>query len=171
MRLLAPVTRTSFFHYKGDCSCFGWANAGPDPPLAWSYEQRRRPGMHEIVNPPELLPAASYSHGIKVAAGARWLAIAGQVGRDQSGAIPEGIEAQAELAWRNVDAVLRAAGMTMGDLVEINVFLIRREDNAGFDAVRTKWLVGAKPASTKLFVAGLADPRMLCEVRALAASA
>jgi 2-iminobutanoate/2-iminopropanoate deaminase len=127
--------------------------------------------MHKIINPPELLPAASYSHAIEVPAGARWLAIAGQVGRDQSGAIPEGIEAQAEIAWGNVDAVLRGAGMAMENLVEINVFLIRREDNGGFDAVRTKWLAGAKPASTKLFVAGLADPRMLCEVRALAASA
>jgi uncharacterized protein (DUF427 family) len=39
MNLLAPVARTSFCPYKGDCSYFGWAGAGPDaPPVAWSYE-------------------------------------------------------------------------------------------------------------------------------------
>lgn len=127
--------------------------------------------MHTLINPPGIAPAASYSHGVLVGGDVRWLAIAGQVGRDVEGAIPDGIDAQAEIAWSNIEAVLREAGMSMADLVEITVFLIRREDNAGFDAVRTKWLAGARPASTKLFVAGLADPRMLCEVRALAAKA
>jgi 2-iminobutanoate/2-iminopropanoate deaminase len=127
--------------------------------------------MRELLNPAGLAPAASYSHGVLVGGDLRWLAIAGQVGRDANGDIPEGIDAQAEIAWRHVDTVLREAGMTMDDLVEISVYLIRREDNAGFDAVRAKWLAGAKPASTKLYVAGLADPRMLCEVRALAARA
>ncbi len=126
--------------------------------------------MHTLINPPGIATAASYSHGVLVEGDVRWLAIAGQVGRDLHG-IPDGIEAQAEIAWRNIDSVLRGAGMTMADLVEITVFLIRREDNAGFDAMRSKWLAGAKPASTKLYVAGLADPRMLCEVRAIAAKA
>jgi enamine deaminase RidA (YjgF/YER057c/UK114 family) len=127
--------------------------------------------MHTLINPGELAPAASYSHGVLVRGEVHWLAIAGQVGRDLHGDIPDGIESQAEIAWRNIDSVLRGAGMTMTDLVEITVFLIRREDNAGFDAMRSKWLAGAKPASTKLYVAGLADPRMLCEVRAIAAKA
>lgn len=125
--------------------------------------------MHDLVNPPALAPGASYSHGVLVQAPARWLIVSGQVGREPDGAIPETIEAQADIAWRNVDAVLREAGMSMRDLVEITVFLIRREDNAAFDAVRTKWLANARPASTKLFVSGLADPRMRCEVRAVAA--
>lgn len=127
--------------------------------------------MHTLINPEELAPAATYSHGVLVSGEVRWLAIAGQVGRDLRGDIPEGIEAQAEIAWRNINNVLRDAGMTMADLVEITVFLIRREDNTGFDAKRANWLAGAKPASTKLYVAGLADPRMLCEVRAIAAKA
>lgn len=127
--------------------------------------------MHTLINPQELAPAASYSHGVLVSGDIRWLAIAGQVGRGLHGDIPDGIEAQAEIAWRNVESVLRDGAMTMADLVEITVLLIRREDNAGFDAIRTKWLAGAKPASTKIFVADLADSRMLCEVRAIAAKA
>ena len=92
--------------------------------------------MHTLINPEELAPAATYSHGVLVSGEVRWLAIAGQVGRDLRGDIPDGIEAQAEIAWRNINNVLRGAGMTMADLVEITVFLIRREDNAGFDAKR-----------------------------------
>lgn len=126
--------------------------------------------MHKLINPATLTESPSYSHGVLVGAQAKWLAIAGQVGRDRDGNIPEGIDAQAEIAWANIDAVLQAAGMSMRDLVEITVFLISRDDNAGFDAVRTKWLAGAKPASTKLYISGLADPRMLCEVRATAAT-
>lgn len=39
MSQLASIARTSFCPYKGDCSYFGWADAGPDAaPVAWSYE-------------------------------------------------------------------------------------------------------------------------------------
>lgn len=34
--------------------------------------------MHTLINPGELAPAASYSHGVLVSGEARWLAIAGQ---------------------------------------------------------------------------------------------
>ena len=46
--------------------------------------------MHTLINPVELAPAASYSHGVLVSGEVRWLAIAGQVGRDLHGDIPDG---------------------------------------------------------------------------------
>lgn len=100
---------------------------------------------------------------------ARLLSIAGQVGRDIHGDIPEDIVAQAEIAWGNLAQVLEEAGMNVDDLVEITVYLLRREDNGGFDAVRKRWLGSARPASTKVYVSGLADPKMLCEIQARAA--
>ncbi|MDB5509495.1 MAG: Endoribonuclease [Hyphomicrobiales bacterium] len=127
--------------------------------------------MHQLIDPPGIPPSPHYSHGVMVEKPARWLSIAGQVGRDAGGEIPEDIVRQADLAWANVAAVLRAAGMDMRDLVEIIVYLTSRDDNAAFDAARTKWLAGAKPASTKLYIAGLADPRMRCEIQARAARA
>jgi enamine deaminase RidA (YjgF/YER057c/UK114 family) len=93
------------------------------------------------------------------------------VGRDKNGTIPDGIEAQAELTWRNVFAVLKEAGMSAQDLVEVNVYLINRADNAGFDKVRSQFLGSAKPASTKVYISGLSDPRLLCEIQARAAKA
>ncbi|MDB5546542.1 MAG: hypothetical protein JWO64_3691 [Hyphomicrobiales bacterium] len=39
MQRLAPVARTSFCPYKGDCSYFGLAQAETDAaPVAWCYE-------------------------------------------------------------------------------------------------------------------------------------
>jgi 2-iminobutanoate/2-iminopropanoate deaminase len=126
---------------------------------------------HHRHNPTSIAPAANYSHGIEVLPGARLLAIAGQVGRDAKGRIPSGIDAQATLAWANVKAVLKEAGMSVNDLVHYFSFLVRREDNAGYDKARIKALGSARPASTKVFISGLAQPELLCEVQAFAARA
>lgn len=123
------------------------------------------------VNPAAIMPSANYSHGVEAPPGARLLGIAGQVGRDVDGTVPEGIEAQAKLAWRNIKAVLAGAGMEMSDIVHYFSILVRREDNAGYDAARVAALGDARPASTKIYVAGLAQPELLCEVQAFAARA
>jgi enamine deaminase RidA (YjgF/YER057c/UK114 family) len=127
--------------------------------------------MHRYLNPADIQKSANFSQGVEVTTPLRWLSIAGQVARDQNGAIPEGIEAQAEQTWSNVCAVLKEAGMDAHDLVEVNVYLINRADNAGFDKIRSKFLGTAKPASTKIYISGLSDPRLLCEVQARAAKA
>ena len=127
--------------------------------------------MHTYLNPASVMKSNNFSHGVEVKAPFRWLSVAGQVARDVKGAMPEGIEAQADLAWSNVFAVLKEAGMGAEDIVEVNVYLINRSDNAGFDKVRGKWLGAAKPASTKVYVSGLADPKLLCQVQVRAAKA
>jgi enamine deaminase RidA (YjgF/YER057c/UK114 family) len=124
---------------------------------------------HRRLNPRSILLNSNYSQGLEVAPGSRLLAIAGQVGRDANGGIPDGIEAQATLAWANVKAVLKEAGMGLNDLIHYFSFLVRREDNAGYDKVRIKALGAARPASTKVFISGLARPELLCEVQAFAA--
>jgi 2-iminobutanoate/2-iminopropanoate deaminase len=124
--------------------------------------------MRTLINPNHVSGNQNYSHGVLVNSPARILFIAGQVGRDVDGSIPEGIEAQAEIAMRNLADVLDASNMSMVDIVETTVYLLSREDNVGFDKVRTKWMLGLRPASTKLYISGLAHPRMLCEVQATA---
>jgi 2-iminobutanoate/2-iminopropanoate deaminase len=129
----------------------------------------RQPVVRRVHNPPSIAPGTNYSHGIEIAPGARFLAIAGQVGRDAQGHVPEGIDAQATLAWANVRAVLESAGMIMNDIVHYFSFVVRREDNAGYDSARREALGDARPASTKVFISGLAQPELLCEVQAFAA--
>jgi 2-iminobutanoate/2-iminopropanoate deaminase len=128
-----------------------------------------RPPALRRHNPASIAPSVNYSHGIEAPAGARLLGIAGQVGRDADGHIPDGIEAQATLAWANVKAVLAEAGMEMSDIVHYFSILVRREDSASYDKARVAALGDARPASTKIYISGLAQPQLLCEVQAFAA--
>ena len=56
-------------------------------------------------------PAGQYTQAIEVAGVTRTVYISGQVGVAADGSIPERAEAQCALAWRNLQAQLRAAGM------------------------------------------------------------
>lgn len=115
-------------------------------------------------------PFSRYSHGVEAPAGARWLYISGQVGVAPDGKIADGAEAQIEQAWRNVLSVLEAAGMGPGDLVKVTTFLIDRDHLPIARSVRDRMLGGAEPASTLLFVSGLAGPDWLVEIEAIAAT-
>ncbi len=55
-------------------------------------------------------PMGGYSHGVEVPAGTRLLFVSGQIPERPDGTVPDGFEAQCEAAWRNVLAVLAAAG-------------------------------------------------------------
>lgn len=125
---------------------------------------------NSFTNPPSVrAPAGPYSHSVEVAAGGRTLYLAGQTGTRPDGTIPDGIEAQAEAAWTNLVNVLAASGYRMEDVVKLQTFLVRREDRDGYNKVRGKYLGAHRPASTFLLVAGLADPRLLVEIEAVAA--
>ena len=114
-------------------------------------------------------PFSRYSHAVEVAAPARWLTISGQVGVFPDGGLADGAMAQMEQTWRNIFAVLAAAEMEAGDLVKVTAFLTRREDLGVYREVRDAMLGDARPASSLLFVAGLASPDWLVEIEAVAA--
>jgi 2-iminobutanoate/2-iminopropanoate deaminase len=116
-------------------------------------------------------PFSRYSHGVEAPAGARWLHVSGQVGVAPDGKVLDGAEAQIEQAWRNVLSVLEAAGMGPRDLVKVTTFLVNRADLPTARAVRDRMLRGAEPASTLIFVAGLASPEWQVEIEAIAAKA
>jgi len=126
--------------------------------------------MLEHFNPKTVAPPFSrYSHGVEAPDNARWLHVSGQVGVTPEGKVLDGAEAQIEQAWRNVLSVLAAAGMGPRDLVKVTTFLIDRADLPTARAVRDRMLQGAEPASTLLFVAGLASPDWQVEIEATAA--
>ncbi len=116
-------------------------------------------------------PVARYSHGFEVPPGTRLIFCAGQVGMDLDGKVPEGIEAQTEQCFKNIAGVLAEGGMSLSDIIRFNVFLVRREDYKPFSAIRDRHIGTPPPASTLLFVAGLATPNLLVEVEATAARA
>jgi 2-iminobutanoate/2-iminopropanoate deaminase len=126
--------------------------------------------MLNFLNPPSVPPSFSrYSQMVSAPANFRWLYISGQVGCDRQHRIADGFAAQAELAWANLVACLEADGMTVQDLVKVNVFLTRAGDLAASRIARDKVLGGAQPASTLVVVSALANPDLLIEVEGVAA--
>ena len=114
-------------------------------------------------------PFATYSHGIELEGPHRFLFGAGQTGVAADGSIGDGIEAQTELVWQNIKTVLAAADMEISDIVQLNMLLVDRQDHAAAAAIREAVLDGHRPASTLMYVAGLAKPEWLIEIDFIAA--
>ena len=126
----------------------------------------------KIHNPNTVVaPGGPYSHGIETPPNARWLHIAGQIGVAPDGKTPEDFDGQADQCWRNIKAILAAAGMGVENLVKVTHFLTRAEDIAAYGRVRSRHLGEARPASTLLVIGALARPGLLVEVEAIAAMA
>jgi 2-iminobutanoate/2-iminopropanoate deaminase len=115
-------------------------------------------------------PFGTYSHGVEVDAPMRLVFGSGQTGVDTDGRIGEDIEEQSRLVWRNIEGVLAGAGMAVSDIVQLNMLLVHREDLATAREVREEFLGSHRPASTLLFVAGLAHPDWRIEVDFVAAA-
>ena len=76
-------------------------------------------------------PVAAYTAGHRAVTGAtRTLYISGQVGQRMDGAIPADIVEQSRLAWQNLEAQLKAAGMTLDNLVKVTTILPNHGDLA-----------------------------------------
>lgn len=74
---------------------------------------------HIVLHPSPVRNAFPFSDAVMVG---DTLYIAGTVGFDQNGKLPASIDDEAKLAMENVKAVLESQGMTMDDLVAVQVF-------------------------------------------------
>ncbi|MBR6328719.1 MAG: RidA family protein [Lachnospiraceae bacterium] len=94
----------------------------------------------------------------------------GQIPIDPAtGEMPEGIEAQAEQVFKNVAAILEAAGTSMANAVKTTVFLQNMDDFAAMNLVYARAFEGTEfPARSAVEVAALPKGALLeCEVIAL----
>ena len=95
--------------------------------------------------------------------------VAGQVPVDPHGEVVEGdAGTQARQVLLNLHAVLEAAGASLRDVVRTTVYLVEREDRDAVGRVRREFFPSEPPANTLLVVSGLADPRYLVEIDAIA---
>ncbi|MDO9335680.1 MAG: RidA family protein [Caulobacter sp.] len=119
---------------------------------------------------PEGVPAPPfYSHAVEVRSPDRWLYISGQVGQRPDGSAGGDIGEQTAIAVENLQRILAGAGMGVEDLVKLTIYLTDETSLGGF-APPAAALLGQPPAAvTLLIVKGLADPRLLIEIEAVAA--
>lgn len=116
-------------------------------------------------------PFAAYAHGTFVPPGAALILTSGQLGIARDDTIPDSAEAQADLCFAAIDAILADGGMTRSDAVRINAFVTDRAHMAGYMAARDRWCDGLArlPASTLVIVAGFTRPEFKVEVEVTAA--
>ena len=81
--------------------------------------------------------------------------------------IPDGVAAQCEQAWRNIEAALVEAGAAVADIVRVRYILPSAADFPACWPVLRQRLGAARPAAT-MIVAGLMDPRMRIEIEVTA---
>ena len=121
------------------------------------------------INAPDAAqPPPSYVQAMHLTDAKEILLISGQIGVDGQGVAPATFDEQAALVWGNIDAQLRAAGMTRDDLVKVTIYLADRKYIDGYRRARDAYLEGRQVALTCI-VCDIFDESWLLEIEAIAA--
>jgi 2-iminobutanoate/2-iminopropanoate deaminase len=109
-------------------------------------------------------PLGPYSQSARIGS---LVAAAGQGGFDRSGKLVDGdVSAQTRQALVNVEAVLRANGASLQEVIRVGVFLTEVEDFADMNRVYSEIFAEPFPARTTVYVGLPAGMRI--EIDALA---
>ena len=127
--------------------------------------------MPVIAHNPEGVfpPYRCYSHATEVRGDARLLVISGLNGYEADGrTLPDSFDGQAELVWRHLRTILRAADMDYENLISLRFYLADPEYDEANVAMRVRHLGAHRPALT-VVCCRLLDPRWKLEMEAMAA--
>jgi enamine deaminase RidA (YjgF/YER057c/UK114 family) len=115
-------------------------------------------------------PFARYSHGIALPEGHRFVFASGQLGISADEKVPGECEAQADLCFANIAAILAEDGMTLANIVRLNAYVTAREHMQGYMRSRDRQFPGTPPASTLMIVSGFTRAEFVVEIEAIAAA-
>ena len=112
-------------------------------------------------------PISHYTDAV-LAGGFLW--ISGMLPTDADGnLVGKGdVVAQTEQVFRNIDAVLTAAGLSFAQVVRVTVYLRNVDDRPLINPVRRKYFGESRPASTLVEISRLAMDDALVEIEAVA---
>ena len=122
--------------------------------------------INRILIPDILQPVSHYCHAVE-AHGIIW--VSGLVGMNFDGTIPKNTKEQFDIAMKDLNTCLVAAGGSSSDVVKVRVFLTDINDRTIINPKRIEYFGEHKPASTLLEISALVDPRMKVEIEAEAA--
>lgn len=124
--------------------------------------------MRDEIRVPALPPPIShYTDAVRVD---HLLFVSGCIAVDVDGNLVGGddVVAQTRQVFRNLEAVLTAAGATFGDVAKVTVFLVDIDDRARINPVRQEFFGETRPASTLVEVGSLAVPGAKVEIELVA---
>jgi enamine deaminase RidA (YjgF/YER057c/UK114 family) len=127
--------------------------------------------MKTYLNPPSLARNPAFTQAVVVEAPAKTIYVGGQNAVTADGrVVGDTVGEQARQALRNVELALEAAGATLGDVVRWTVAVVDGQPiSEGFAAFREAWGDAVDPPAISVhIVAGLANPRFLVEIDAIA---
>jgi 2-iminobutanoate/2-iminopropanoate deaminase len=125
--------------------------------------------MRVSINPTTMPPPlAAYSHAVSAPVGKRMLFASGQLGAEPGGFIPDDVEAQAVLCFRNIEAILAEADMSFADVMRFTAYVTDRAYFPIYGAVRSRYAPSGAFASTLVIVSGFTLPEFKIEVEATA---
>ena len=109
--------------------------------------------LNVIYTPSAPAAIGPYSQAIMMG---NMLFTSGQLGLiPETGAFPEGIQAQTEQSLKNIQAILDASGFAKTDVVKTTVFIKNMDDFAAVNAIYAAWFGDHKPARSCVEVARL----------------
>jgi 2-iminobutanoate/2-iminopropanoate deaminase len=125
--------------------------------------------QRRAITPPTIhRPFGSYNHGVLVEGAPPTLHMSGQVGMAADGTVPETVEAQTELVFANIQAILDEAELERRHIVKLTTYLTDPGFRALYMPIRNAWIEEPWPASTLVVVKALAEAKFLIEIEAFA---
>ena len=111
---------------------------------------------------------SSYAQAHEVSNPSRILFISGQVPVAEDDSVPKDFKSQCRLTWKNIEAQLTAAGMTLANLAKITVFLSDRKYRRENFEVRSEILGKSITPAMTIVITGIYDEAWLLEIEAIA---
>jgi 2-iminobutanoate/2-iminopropanoate deaminase len=124
--------------------------------------------VRQIRLDPDPLEPYLLSQGFRVG---DLVVVSGQAAIDEHGQVVGvgDFDAQAEQAFRNLQAVLEAAGSGLDRIVKVTIFLTDMSNFPMIVDLRGRWFTQPYPADTIVEVTSLALPELEIEIEAIAA--
>jgi reactive intermediate/imine deaminase len=128
------------------------------------------PPLPQFITPPGDAQFASdlfgYSQAVRTGP---WIIVSAQIGWDtEKRGFPQDFVAQATCAFKNLEAVLKAAGAKLSDVVEITTYQLDMDKFNDVVDVRNEFFGEHRPAWTAVGVKALPLPQLQFQVKAVA---
>jgi enamine deaminase RidA (YjgF/YER057c/UK114 family) len=127
--------------------------------------------MNTPILPPTMAPpAANYVHAMLSTGASRILHTSGVVPTAPDGSTPADLGEQAEVVWRNIEALLAEADMLVSDVVSITTYVVvdHLSSLGVVMAARDRAMGDHRAASTLVTVPALARPEWQMEIAVVA---
>lgn len=112
-------------------------------------------------------PSADYAHAIEVREASRTVYLAGTMGLDADGSANPSIDHQLQMIWQNISAILKAADMSVDNIVRLTTYLSDRAYAEKNTDARMKALQG-RVVPTTAIICDLYDSSWLVEIEVIA---